>query len=152
MIAAYALWPRSALDGVTFVTLQGDSLKLRDLRGKVVLVNFWATTCPACVKEMPELVQVYKRYRARGFEIVAVAMAYDPPVSVKAFAQRHALPFPVALDPKGNIANAFGGVKVVPTTYFIDKDGQIQSRTLGIIAFDKLFAYLDSTLGKIGTR
>lgn len=150
MMAAYALWPRSALEGATFVTLSGDSVKLRDLRGKVVLVNFWATTCPACVKEMPELVQIYQRYRVHGFEIVAVAMAYDPPEAVKAFVQRHALPFPVTLDPEQNIANAFGGVEVVPTTYIIDKDGRVQSRTVGLIAAAKVSAYLDTALGKIG--
>lgn len=142
-IAAYALWPRSALDGLTFVTLQGDTIRLRDLRGNIVLVNFWATTCPACAKEMPELAQMYERYRARGFEVVAVAMAYDPPASVAEFAAKHALPFPVVLDPRENIAAALGGVKVVPTTYVIDKNGQIQSRTLGMIAFDKLSTYLE---------
>ena len=150
MIAAYALWPRSALEGTTFVTLSGDRIKLRDLRGKAVLVNFWATTCPACVKEMPELSHIYERYRARGFEVVAVAMAYDPPEAVKAFVQKHALPFHVALDPEQNIANAFGGVEVVPTTYIIDTDGRVQSRTVGLIAAAKVSAYLDTAIGNIG--
>lgn len=148
IIAAYALWPRSALDGLSFVTLAGDRLTLRDLRGKVVLVNFWATSCPACVKEMPELARSYERYRARGFEIVAVAMAYDSAASVTAFAQTHALPFPVALDAEQTIAKAFGGVEVVPTTYIVDKDGRVQSRTHGPIALAKVSAYLEATLGK----
>lgn len=142
-VAAYALWPRNALDEVSFVTLKGERLPLRDLRGKVVLVNFWATTCPACVKEMPELVTTYERYRARGFEVVAVAMAYDPPAFVKEFAEKNGLPFPVALDTQEDLAKAFGGVKAVPTTFVLDREGRLVSRTLGMIAFDKLHAYLD---------
>lgn len=145
-VAAYALWPRNVLDDVTFTTLKGERIKLRDLRGKVVLMNFWATTCPACVKEMPELVKTYEHYRARGFEVVAVAMAYDPPAFVKEFAAKNGLPFPVALDTQEEIVKAFGGVKVVPTTFVMDKDGRLVSRTLGMIAFDKLPAFLDHLL------
>lgn len=147
-VAAYALWPKNALDDVTFATLKGERLQLRDLRGQVVLVNFWATTCPACIKEMPELMKAYERYRARGFEVVAVAMSYDPPAFVKEFAEKHGLPFPVVLDTQEEVAKAFGGVKVVPTTFVIDKSGQIVSRTLGMIAFDRLHVYLDEALSQ----
>lgn len=147
-VAAHALWPGNALDDVTFVTLQGERIKLRDLRGKIVLVNFWATTCPACVKEMPELVKTYERYRARGFEVVAVAVSYDPPALVKEFAEKNGLRFPVVLDTQGEIAKAFGGVKVVPTTFILGKDGQPVSRTLGLIAFDRLYVFLEEQLGR----
>lgn len=147
-VAAYALWLRSALDDVTFVTLHGERLKLRDLRGKVVLVNFWATTCPACIKEMPELVQTYHQYHGRGLEIIAMAASYDPPAFVKEFAERDGLPFHVALDTQEDVAKAFGGVKVVPTTFVLDKDGRLVSRTLGMIAFDKLHAFLDQAINE----
>jgi peroxiredoxin len=147
-VAAYALWPRNVHDDVTFVILKGEHLQLRDLRGQVVLVNFWATTCPACVKEMPELVQTYRQYHGRGLEIIAVAMSYDPPAFVKKFAEKHGLPFPVALDTQEEIAKAFGGVKVVPTTFVLDKDGRLVSRTLGLIAFDRLRVFLDEQLGR----
>lgn len=147
-VTAYALWPRNALDDVTFVTLKGERLKLRDLRGKIVLVNFWATTCPACIKEMPELVQTYRQYHGRELEIIAVAMSYDPPAFVKEFAEKDGLPFPVALDLQQEAAKAFGGVKVVPTTFVLDKNGQLVSRTLGMIAFGKLRVFLDEQLGR----
>ncbi len=147
-VDAYALWPRNALDDVTFITLKGERIQLRDLRGKIVLVNFWATTCPACVKEMPELVKTYERYRARGLEIVAVAVSYDPPALVKEFAAKNGLLFPVVPDTQEEIAKAFGGVKVVPTTFVLDKKGQLVSRTLGMIAFDKLHVFLDEQLGR----
>lgn len=145
-VDAYALWPGNALDDVTFNTLQGERLKLRDLRGKIVLVNFWATTCPACVREMPELVQTYHQYHGRGLEIIAVAMSYDPPAFIKEFAEKNGLPFPIVLDPQQKAAMAFGDVKIVPTTFVIDKKGQLVSRTLGIIAFDRLHQFLDETL------
>lgn len=131
---------------VTFTTLKGERVQFRDLRGQVVLVNFWATSCPACVKEMPALASTYKRYRARGFEVVAVAMSYDPSAFVKDFAVKNGLPFPVALDTQKEIAKAFGGVKVVSTTFVLDKDGQPVSRTLGLISFDRLYVFLDEQL------
>lgn len=144
--AIYMLSAKSSMGNVAFTTLKGERIQLRDLRGKVVLVNFWATTCPACVKEMPELVETYHRYHPRGIEIIAVAMSYDSPVFVKEFAERHALPFPVALDAQEEAARAFGGVKAVPTTLILDKEGHLVSRTLGMIAFDKLHMLLDETL------
>jgi thiol-disulfide isomerase/thioredoxin len=86
---------------VTFSTLQGERLSTASLRGKVVLVNFWATSCVTCVKEMPKLVETHRKYQARGFETLAVAMGYDPPNYVLAYTERNALPFKVALDPQG---------------------------------------------------
>lgn len=144
--AVYILSAKSSMAHVAFTTLKGERIQFRDLRGKVVLVNFWATTCPACVKEMPELVKTYHRYHPKGLEIIAVAVSYDPPVFVKEFAELHALPFPVALDAQQEAARAFGGVKAVPVTLILDKEGRLVSRTLGMIAFDKLHAYLDQAL------
>ena len=73
-----------------------------------MLVNFWATTCVSCVKEMPDLVATYNKYQARGYETVAVAMSYDPPAWVLNFAQSRQLPFKVALDVDGSAAKAYG--------------------------------------------
>ncbi|MDP2247503.1 MAG: TlpA disulfide reductase family protein, partial [Nitrosomonadales bacterium] len=67
---------------VTFTTLEGQEIKLSSLQGKVVLVNFWATDCPGCIKEMPDLIQTYNDYKDKGFELIAVAMSYDPPSHV----------------------------------------------------------------------
>lgn len=63
----------------TFVLLDGSSRTTADLRGKVTLVNFWATSCTTCVAEMPEIISTYKKYNAQGFDTLAVAMSYDPP-------------------------------------------------------------------------
>jgi peroxiredoxin len=131
----------------TFTTLTGQKLPLESLRGKVVLVNFWATSCPGCVKEMPELVKTYRKYHDRGLETVAVAMSYDPPTYVQQFTEQNGLPFTVALDTDGTAAQAFGNVQLTPTTFVIDKQGHIVQQILGEPDFAKLHAMLEKELG-----
>lgn len=143
---AYALTQRAATPvapAVTFATLDGRQIKLQDQRDGVVMVIFWATSCPICMAEMPDLIATYRQYRARGFELFAVAMAYDDPEKVRKFARGKALPFPVVLDPNGSLARAFDNTKVVPTAFLIDKKRNLVSRTLGAIDFAKLRQYLD---------
>ncbi|OGB20348.1 MAG: redoxin, partial [Burkholderiales bacterium RIFCSPHIGHO2_12_FULL_65_48] len=89
---------RSAAPESTFVLLNGTSQSTADLRGKVTLVNFWATSCTTCVAEMPEIVATYNKYHAKGFDTLAVAMSYDPPSYVVNFAETRKLPFKVAID------------------------------------------------------
>ena len=142
----YALMEKPAAPAATFTTLEGKPIALNELRGKIVLVNFWATSCPGCVKEMPDLVETYKQYKDRGFEIVAVAMSYDPPNYVANFAKTRQLPFPVALDVNGEHARAFGNVQLTPTSFLIGKDGRIIEEKLGDLDFPKLKALLDKEL------
>lgn len=144
----FTLSQKPSAPEVDFVTLQGERFGTATLRGKVVLVNFWATTCTTCIKEMPHLVETYERFAARGFETIAVAMDYDPPSQVKAYAERAALPFKVALDTTGEVARAFDGVRLTPTTFLIDKRGKIVHKYLGEPDFDKLHALLDRLLGE----
>lgn len=143
---AYALMDRSRAPAATFTTLDGKSIVLSQLHGKIVVVNFWATSCPGCVKEIPELAELYKQYNARGLEIIAVAMSYDPPNYVTSFAKTRQVPFPVALDVNGEHARAFGNVQVTPTSFIIDKDGSIIEERLGELDFVKLRALLDKEL------
>jgi peroxiredoxin len=143
---AYALLAKPAAPAATFVTLDGRPIQLESLRGKVVLVNFWATSCPGCIKEMPGMVETYNQYKAKGFEIIAVAMSYDPPSHVVNFAQTRQLPFPVALDVKGELAQAFGDVRLTPTSFIIGKKGQILEQKIGELDFVKLKALLDKEL------
>ncbi|WP_235839899.1 peroxiredoxin family protein [Derxia lacustris] len=116
---------------VALRTLAGESLKLSDLRGKVVLVNFWATSCTTCVHEMPALAEAHRRFAARGYETVAVAMSYDRPDYVANFAQERALPFKVAIDIDGAIAQAFSGIPATPTSFLVSKQGRILQRYVG---------------------
>jgi peroxiredoxin len=145
--AAFAIWSaKPAAPQVTFVSLQGEKITTADLRGKVVLVNFWATDCVTCVKEMPDIVATYNKYQAQGFETVAVAMRHDPPNYVLNYTEKNKLPFKVALDPMGDLAKAFGEVKLTPTTFIIDKQGKLVMRILGEPDFAKLHALLEEKL------
>ena len=117
-------------------------------KGKVVLVNFWATDCPVCLREMPRLVETHRKFQARGFETVAVAMWYDPPISVVDYAEKNKLPFKVAFDPVGENGKAFGDVTLTPTTFVIDKRGNIVSRILGEPDFKKLHELLETKLAE----
>ncbi|WP_413437500.1 TlpA disulfide reductase family protein [Sulfuriferula sp. GW1] len=135
---------------VTFTDLTGKKISMQSLHGKMVLVNFWATTCPGCVEEMPHIVETYNQYHDKGFEVIAVAMSYDPPSYVLRFKQQRALPFPVALDVQGNLAHQFDDVKLTPTSYLIDKDGNIVEQTIGSLDFVKLRSRLDKALIKKG--
>jgi len=133
---------------VSFTTLQGDRFDTAALRGKVVLVNFWATTCTTCIEEMPDLVKTHEKFAARGLEIIAVAMDYDPEEQVRAYAEKAALPFKVALDPAGEAMRGFKGVRMTPTTFLIDRQGQIVHAYLGKPDFDALHALLEKLLTK----
>lgn len=137
---------RDAAPASDFVLLDGSVLRTADLRGKVTLVNFWATTCVTCVKEMPALVATHQKYAPQGYETVAVAMSYDPPAWVVNFAQSRQLPFKVALDNTGNIAKVWGDVKLTPTTYLVDKQGQIVKRYVGEPEMSALHALIEKLL------
>lgn len=132
---------------ISLNTLEGKQIALESLRGKVVLINFWATSCPGCVKEMPQLAETYRKYHDRGLEVIAVAMAYDPPEYVRNYTRQRALPFTVALDSEGSAAQAFNQVKLTPTTFIIGKDGRMLQQTLGELDFVKLHALLEQQLG-----
>jgi peroxiredoxin len=142
----YALMDKTRAPASTFTTLEGKPIVLNELRGKVVLVNFWSTSCPGCIKEMPALIETYNQYKDRGFEVVAVAMSYDPPNYVVNFTQTRKLPFPVVFDVKGEHARAFGNVQLTPTSFIIGKDGSVIEQKLGELDFAKLKALLDKEL------
>jgi len=131
---------------VTFTSLKGEQVALNQLRGKVVLVNFWATSCPICMHEMPQMVQTYQQFKGKGLEFVAVAMSYDRPDYVLDYAQTRQLPFTVALDLQDTAAHAFGGIRGTPTTFLIGKDGSIIRRYIGEPDFDALHRELERAL------
>ncbi len=131
---------------VTFVSIAGEKISTESLRGRVVLVNFWATDCATCVREMPQITATYNKYRAQGFETIAVAMRHDPPNYVLDYAEKSRLPFKVALDPLGDLAQAFGDVKLTPTTFIIDRRGRIVQRIIGEPDFARLHVLLEEKL------
>ena len=130
----------------TFITITGKTMHMADLKGKVVLVNFWATTCTTCVKEMPDLVNTYNAYKDKNFEMIAVAMDYDPPAQVLNFATQKALPFPVMHDGFNNVAKAFRHKGLTPTTYIFDPSGYRIFYKVGALNFVELNLLLAKAL------
>lgn len=111
--------------------LDGERIDFAQPQGRVRLVSFWSTSCAPCIRGMPALAETHRRHHARGFDVVAVAMSYDAPSHVQAFARREALPFRVGFDPVGDLARGFGGVNATPTSYLVDRDGRIVKRFIG---------------------
>ncbi|MGH8710577.1 MAG: TlpA disulfide reductase family protein [Burkholderiales bacterium] len=146
LLFAQALTQQSPAPQVTFTSLKGEKISMESLRGKVVLVNFWATSCIRCIREMPQMIDTHRKYNTQGLETIAVAMSYDPPNYVVNYTEKNALPFKVALDVQGNIAQAFGDVKFTPTTFIIDKRGKIIKRILGEPDFAQLYDLLEVKL------
>ncbi len=131
---------------VQFNTIKGERIHTSDLRGKVVLVNFWATDCEICVREMPKIVATHVKFASQGFETIAVAMRYDPPSYVVNYAEKNALPFKVALDVNGDLAQRFGNVSLTPTTFIISRDGRIVRQYVGEPDFEALHLLLEKEL------
>ena len=147
----YAGWNRPiASPEVNFIGVLGDQFAMTSLKGKVVLVNFWATSCTVCVSEMPKIVETFEKYRGQGLETVAVAMPYDPPDRVFAYARRNKLPFRVTLDIFGKATQAFGGIRGTPTTFLVDRGGRIVQRFEGEPDFAALGKLIERELLKSG--
>ena len=109
--------------------LEGQSVSLSDLRGKPVMLNFWATWCPPCRAEMPYIQQIYEEWSGKGLEVLAIDIG-ESPSEVKKFLQNQGLSLPVLLDTKKNVAQKYN-ITGIPTTFFIDSDGIIQEKVIG---------------------
>ena len=137
VIISAALWlsfnkTSSPAPDVTLTTITGKKIALKALRGKPVIVTFWATDCPGCIKEIPHLIDLYTHYHPQGLEIIAVAMAYDPPNHVIALTENLQLPYNIALDLNADIAHAFGDVQLTPSTFLISPRGLIVLQKTGV--------------------
>ena len=134
--------------GVSFQTIRGEVYGPTQYTGKVMLVNFWATSCTTCIKEMPGLISTFNKFKDRDFDTVAVAMSYDVPAFVVNFADTRQLPFKVALDLKGEAARAYGQVQITPTTFLIDKKGRIIKQFVGEPNFTDLHSDIEKALAE----
>ncbi len=121
-----------------FQLIDGRRLQLPDLENGPVLVTFWATSCATCVKKTPELVQLYRDLNPRGVEMIAVAMAYDPPNRILDFSRLNSIPYPISLDLDGEIAKAFNDVSLTPSTFLLDQHGRIIFSRVGDIDVENL--------------
>ena len=133
---------------ITLTTLQGEKLNIPELRGRPVLVNFWATTCPGCIRELPHLIELYNELAPQGLEIIGIAMAHDPPNLVIALSEARQIPYPIALDINSYAASAFGDVHLTPTSFLIAPDGQIAHQAVGELDMHEVRKLLTDMLGQ----
>jgi peroxiredoxin len=122
----------------------GRTVRLADLRGKVVLVNFWATWCAPCRTEMPEIEQVYREHRARGFEVVAIDVQ-EGPAEVQGFMSELGLTFPALLDRDGSASRAYRA-RALPSSFLVDRQGVVRYLKIGPLTTDSLGAEVNKLL------
>jgi len=139
---------KESVDSLDMTTISGEKITSKDLLGKVVLINFWATDCPGCIAEMPGLINTYKKYKNQNFELIAVSMFYDPPSHVLSFSKKNSLPFPVVLDIEKKVAAQFNNVTLTPTSFLIDHRGKIVNQIIGEINFEEFEKLLKKTIKK----
>jgi thiol-disulfide isomerase/thioredoxin len=145
---AWLSYQNQAAPDVNFTSLSGEKIAMTNLKGKVVLVHFWSINCLSCLKEMPALIDFYHRHHRQGFELIAVAMAYDPPALVLNYAKQKKVPFPVMHDGYGQMGEAFGQVSVTPSHFVYGKQGQRLQSTIGALDLNALAKLLSSELAK----
>ncbi len=112
----------------------GTTYKLSDLRGKKVLINFWATWCPPCKAEMPDIQEAFTLYGEDDFAVVAVSQDVETTM-IEPFALQMGLTFPLVADANMDIGRAYG-VRGMPSSYFVNSDGTLYARTVGMVSFD----------------
>jgi cytochrome c biogenesis protein CcmG/thiol:disulfide interchange protein DsbE len=113
-------------------TADGKTVELARLKGKVVLVNFWATWCGPCRKEMPDFVEVYKQKKSKGLEIVSISLDREGWKVVIPFVKQYGINFPVVVG-NAELADAYGGMEYIPTTFIVDRSGMIVDKHIGMM-------------------
>ena len=145
--AAFLATPQRRAPEARFVTLGGESFTTSAMRGRVTVVNFWATWCPDCMKEMPRMIEAHRRFAPRGYETIAVAVR-DHPNRVADYARKEALPFKVALDTTDEVSKRFGDVQITPTTFVIDRKGRVLKRYVGIPEWQEFDRLIEKALAE----
>jgi len=124
---------REAAPDFTLTGMNGVSIKLSDYRGKVVLLNFWATWCGPCKAEIPWFIEFEKLYKDRGFATLGVSMDEDGWQAVQPFVKQRAINYPVMIG-NDRVAQLYGGIDSLPSTFLIDRQGKIASVHLGLVS------------------
>ncbi len=119
---------KGAAPQFTLSDIEGRQLSLSHYRGKVVILDFWATWCPPCKKEIPDFISLQNQYASQGLQIIGIGL--DEPSAVASFARQNGINYPVAVGDDA-IANLYGGVSGIPTTFIIDRNGTIKNRFEG---------------------
>jgi len=126
-------------------TADGTTIELAKLKGKVVVVNFWATWCPPCRAEIPDFIKIQEKYKSKGLVIVGVSLDQKGWTAVKPFAEKTKFNYPVVLGNE-DMVNAYGGIEAIPTSFFIDKQGFIVDKQVGMLTNEAFEQKLKSLL------
>ena len=127
-------------------TLDGEKVDLADYEGRPIMISFWATNCPSCVREIPKLAHLHETYAEQGFELLAVAVSYDPIERVKSMREDRGMPYRVIHDSDDAMSTSFGGVRLTPTTFLISPSGRIVYQKLGDPDFEQIERHLERWL------
>ncbi len=121
---------RHAAPAFTIENLRGGDVTLADYKGKLVLLNFWATWCAPCLKEMPSMEKLWQKYKEQGLVVVAVSVDEGYKKRIQTFLKLYDLSFPVLLDPESEVSDLYK-VSGIPASFLIDRNGKIISRLVG---------------------
>ncbi len=158
IFVGHRLWPQvaaaagvpssdlAAAPAFQLTTLDGHVVTSDQLRGKVVLLNFWASWCPPCRFEMPGFESVYERNRDKDFVVIGVSMDAGSAAGVKKFLAENHISYPVAMA-TGDIVESYGGVNLLPTSFLIDQQGRVRNQVQGIFAAVALEQAVNRLLG-----
>lgn len=137
-----------AMSDVKLTTIDDKKVDFSALQkqGKVTVVNFWATSCSTCIKEMPNMVKMYNELNPKGLEFVGIAMDYDNPTYIKNYVADKKLPFNVAWDKDGQLADKFGKILGTPTTFVIDKKGNVIKQYVGEPNWEDIYAVINKAI------
>jgi thiol-disulfide isomerase/thioredoxin len=124
--------PASELPEISLTNLSGQEVPLASYRGKVLLVDFWATWCAPCEEAIPELIELQERYGERGLQVVGIALDVGGAKVVAPYVKDHDMTYPIFLG-DDTTTRAFGGIMGVPTSFLIDRDGRIVKRFVGVV-------------------
>ena len=130
----------------TLTDLDGKKVSLKDFRGKSVYLNFWATWCPPCRAEMPEIEKVYQQYKDKDFVVLAVDLGEDKN-TVKNFIRQNKYNFKVLLDSDQSVASQYN-ISAIPVSYFIDKDGNVVAKRVGALSEEEMQSYVTQLIEK----
>jgi cytochrome c biogenesis protein CcmG/thiol:disulfide interchange protein DsbE len=129
----------------TLASLEGSQISLADFRGKVVILNFWATWCPPCKREIPDFIALQTKYAAQGLQVVGVAVS-DEESAVRKFVSDAGMNYPVVFGTPA-VSSQYGGIESIPTTFIIDREGRTRETFVGYRSADTFEAVIGPLLG-----
>jgi cytochrome c biogenesis protein CcmG/thiol:disulfide interchange protein DsbE len=141
--------PKPDVPQFALTSLEGKTVAMKDLAGKVVIVDFWATWCGPCREEIPHLNELYSEHKGKGLEIVGISMDSDGTDGVKDFARQFRIQYPIVMGDE-KVAESFGGIMGLPTTFIIDRKGRIAKKYIGLPPGEDMAGIVKDLVGGTG--